>query len=234
MSTQVDEKAETEETTPEVKPVDMDKFAKSGQDTYISTIWPKFKGALNSLTKLGKDLEKFTPPKETEIYAFVRSEDGLKDEVIAKAEAACRKLEKALEEQRTISHQRAKEILQPESVSPEKLNELRSEFDKQRDAVAGQLGAIQTFSETMAEANSDLYGPVLAAVKEVALPRKPYGLSSAGGSGTSAYTPDPKIKAFKEWADKNNVSYPSRGRIPQDKMDAFKNSIGADAFNAIS
>lgn len=196
-------------------------FVSTGKDTYISTFWPMIQESLKGLEATSSDLEKYTPPTNAELAEFIKSPDGQADAVIAEATKEIARLEKVLAELRTTQYSKAGDILQPQTISAEDLDSLRKQFTDSKEAANTQLTAIKIYVKTMVQGEE---GERLhSALDSVKLPRAPYRLGAVNSSTTPVANPE--IAAFKAWADANNVSYPSRGRVPQEKIDMWKAAV---------
>jgi Lsr2 protein len=218
---------ETPKETPQETPaaIDLAEYAKAGTDSFISTSYANVEPILNQLHVLEENLAKYTPPSAGQVNDFVKSEQGQMDPEISERDKRRREIIVELQRLEREITERARRILQPETIPFEQLEQMRKDFASQRDVVSGQLGAMKIYVHTMQNSKPELQG-LDAAIDNFKLPRVPYGLGSTGSSSGASSGGNPETAAIKKWADENGETYPSRGRLPQSLVDKYNAATG--------
>jgi hypothetical protein len=222
MATPTAEKAAESAEVPETPKVNLDKLAKSGNDPFLSKVWPDITTSLKELRKQSEDLKKFTPPTAPELMEFIKGE-GKNDPAIRTAQEAVDKVKEELTKLYEQQNKRAKELMQKETLPAEELEKLRSDYSDKRTTVVNLMDAIKSYADVMEKYD------MLAALDEVQIPRFTHGL---GGTASGNTPPkNPEAVAIREWAKSNGITVPERGRIPQKVKDQYyqqKNTAGKE------
>lgn len=208
---------ETPETTEatETPKVDLAELAANGADPFLSTIWSQLDGTRQTMLNLSKDLEKYTPPNQVQVFEFVKKTE---DPVIIEFRENIAKLEAKVAELRGEMNKRARTVLQPEQISDEKLSEMRAEFTKNKDMVTGQLDALKTYAKAMNKTD------ILAGVESFSVPRFARGVST--NTGGAAAPRNPEAHACREWAKENGMTVSEKGKISAEVWEAYRKATG--------
>lgn len=197
--------------TVETPGIDLDAFASAGSDQFVATVWPQIKAQLEAMTTAVADLKRFTPPSTPEIYEFVRSDAGKADATIKAATDHIAEMEATLAALKEKRSKRAIELMAPETMPTEKLNELRAAFQTQKTSVTGQIDAVKSYASIMHK--DDL----LAAIEAVKVPGFVRGLGATTPTGGN-----PENAAIREWAAKQGIKVGTKGKLPDDVVAQYR------------
>jgi hypothetical protein len=199
--------------TVETPGIDLDQFATAGSDQFVTTVWPQIKAQLAKMATAVADLKRFTPPSTPEVWEFVRSDAGKADPTIKAATDHITELEATLEALKAKRSARAVELMAPETLPTEKLNELRAEFQTQKTSVTGQIDAAKTYAGIMGKLD------LLAAFEAIKVPGFVRGLGATTPTGGN-----PENAAIREWAAKQEpvIVVGTKGKIPDEVVAKYR------------
>lgn len=191
--------------------IDLDQFATAGSDQFVTTVWPQIKAQLDQMTKAVEDLKRYTPPSTPEIFDFVRSDAGKADPTIKAATDHITEMEATLAALKEKRNARAIELMNPETLPTEKLNELRANFQAQKTSVTGQIDAAKTYASIMGKTD------LLSAFEEIKVPGFVRGLGATTSTGGN-----PENAAIREWAAKQGIEVGTKGKLPEAVVTAYR------------
>jgi hypothetical protein len=197
--------------TVETPTIDLDQFATAGSDQFITTVWPQIKAQLEQMAKAVEDLKRFTPPSTPEIWEFVRSDAGKADATIKAATDHITEMEATLAALKEKRNARAVELMAPETVPTEKLNEMRAAFQAQKNSVTGQINAAKSYAGVMGKTE------LLTAFEEIKVPGFVRGLGATTPTGGN-----PENAAIREWAVKQGIEVGTKGKLPEAVVTAYR------------
>jgi hypothetical protein len=196
--------------TVETPGIDLDQFATTGSDQFVTTVWPQIKAQLDAMTTAVADLKKYSPPNFAEIHEFIKTEAGKSDAIVKAATEHIIEMETTLQALREKRNARAVELMAPETLPEEKLTELRAAFNAQKTSVGGQIDAAKTYASIMGKTD------LLAAFEAIKVP------AFVRGFGGATPTGNPENAAIRVWAEKNGIKVGTKGKIPDDVVAKYR------------
>ena len=199
--------------TVETPTIDLDQFATTGSDQFVTTVWPQIKAQLEQMAKAVEDLKRYTPPGIQEVYEFVRSDAGKSDPTIKAASDHIAEMEETLLALKEKRRARAVELMNPDTLPDEKLTELRAAFQTQKTSVTGQIDAAKTYAGIMGKTE------LLTAFEAIKVPAFVRGLGATTPTGGN-----PENAAIREWAAKQTpvIVVGTKGKIPDEVVAKYR------------
>lgn len=199
--------AEATETT---ESFDIDAYAETGVEPFVSTVWPQVRAQLNEMETIKEDLRKYSPPGPLDISNYIKG-DGQNDPQIKELYAKVKELQAAVTKLSQRMNERAGELLNPQTLPESELSERKAKFATLRKTIQDQVHVLTSFADAMDKTE------LAAALRDIKVPQFVTGL---GGAGTVVRNPE--TTAVREWAKENGIEVSERGRVPDAVWEQYR------------